>query len=364
MAPSRRSHAPFVAVTRDPIRPLKAVSATGQATTTLHNLTRTVAAGADASVRRTVGDRLTATLSGSAYHMATEGLRYENAGLYLTGRAQLDVAVTDRTSVQLYGYRRGAQAIEQGEILPTSTSELALTHRWGADERGRVTLRLSDVFRSEDLAYRVLEPDFVQESRRRVSRPMASLFVSWAVGGTPREDAGFADGIVGDIGGRILSGDVDRDGVVPGLAERPGDVAPLAESFLARACAELGLIFVAPDTSPRGDDVLPEEPWGGADALPGGGALRAWAWGASRLREELARDPRIDGERISLTGHSRFGKSVLREHPMFTGFLTPERERHIEQLIREHLGRSGMVVMTTHQPLPAFGTLMRSIELA
>ncbi len=41
------------------------------------------------------------------------------------------------------------------------------------------------------------------------------------------------------------------------------------------------------------------------------GALRAWAWGASRLREELARDPRVDGDRISLQGHSRFGKGVL-----------------------------------------------------
>src|SRR5690606_30798901 len=41
------------------------------------------------------------------------------------------------------------------------------------------------------------------------------------------------------------------------------------------------------------------------------GALRAWAWGASELREELARDPRINGTRISLTGHSRFGKGVL-----------------------------------------------------
>jgi hypothetical protein len=41
------------------------------------------------------------------------------------------------------------------------------------------------------------------------------------------------------------------------------------------------------------------------------GALRAWAWGASQLREELARDPRINGKRISLTGHSRFGKGVL-----------------------------------------------------
>jgi hypothetical protein len=41
------------------------------------------------------------------------------------------------------------------------------------------------------------------------------------------------------------------------------------------------------------------------------GALRAWGWGASQLREELARDPRIDGEMVTLTGHSRFGKGVL-----------------------------------------------------
>src|SRR5690606_21900260 len=41
------------------------------------------------------------------------------------------------------------------------------------------------------------------------------------------------------------------------------------------------------------------------------GALRAWAWGASQLREELAGDPRVDRNRISLQGHSRFGKGVL-----------------------------------------------------
>lgn len=41
------------------------------------------------------------------------------------------------------------------------------------------------------------------------------------------------------------------------------------------------------------------------------GALRAWGWGASRLRERLAMDPRIAGDRISLAGHSRFGKAVL-----------------------------------------------------
>jgi membrane protein DedA with SNARE-associated domain len=42
----------------------------------------------------------------------------------------------------------------------------------------------------------------------------------------------------------------------------------------------------------------------------------------------------IVGDSIMYAIGYRFGKSVLREHPMFAGFLTPERERHIEQLIR------------------------------
>lgn len=44
--------------------------------------------------------------------------------------------------------------------------------------------------------------------------------------------------------------------------------------------------------------------------------------------------------------------------------LDTEAAASIEQLIREHLVRGGMVVMATHQPLPVLGTLMRSIELA
>lgn len=44
--------------------------------------------------------------------------------------------------------------------------------------------------------------------------------------------------------------------------------------------------------------------------------------------------------------------------------LDTQASARIELLIREHLGRGGMVVMATHQPLPAFGAAMRSIELA
>jgi outer membrane cobalamin receptor len=178
---------PFVRFTRDPIRPLKAVTGSGLATTSLQNLHRTRAAGTDASVRAQVGVA-TATLSGSVYHMLTEGLAYRSNGVYATARVNLDVRLADRTTLQLYGYRRGTQVVEQGEILPMTTMEVALTQRLGTADRGRLTLRISDPLEGDRVAFRISEPDFVQWSSRRVSRPVASLFFSWAVGGEPRED--------------------------------------------------------------------------------------------------------------------------------------------------------------------------------
>ncbi len=51
----------------------------------------------------------------------------------------------------------------------------------------------------------------------------------------------------------------------------------------------------------------------------------------------------IIGDSIMYYIGYRFGKSILREHPAFTGFLTPEREKKIEELIR----RKGWMVLFT-----------------
>lgn len=41
------------------------------------------------------------------------------------------------------------------------------------------------------------------------------------------------------------------------------------------------------------------------------GALRAWAWGASRALDYFETDKSVDAKRVGLEGHSRYGKATI-----------------------------------------------------
>lgn len=179
---------PFHRWTRNPIRPLKTTTASGRSTITLENLDRTRATGADASVRARVLDGTVVTFAGSVAHTETIADELKSSGVYATARLTVDLRVATNTTAQLYAYRRSAQAIEQGDVLPAFTSEVALTQRL-AGGRGRVTLRLNDPLRTDRVAFRIAGETFTEESRRRTSRPLLSVFTSYSVGGAPREDA-------------------------------------------------------------------------------------------------------------------------------------------------------------------------------
>ncbi|HET6941184.1 MAG TPA: S-formylglutathione hydrolase [Sphingomicrobium sp.] len=88
------------------------------------------------------------------------------------------------------------------------------------------------------------------------------------------------------------------------------------------ACAELGLAFVAPDTSPRGEDV-PDDPAGAYDFGLGAGFYvdateepysrnyRMWTYVTRELPELVMAEFPVDMDRQGITGHSMGGHGAL-----------------------------------------------------
>jgi len=86
------------------------------------------------------------------------------------------------------------------------------------------------------------------------------------------------------------------------------------------ACAEHGLIFVAPDTSPRGDDVPDAEGYDfgqgagfyvDATEAPWSSNYRMWSYVTEELPALVVGEFPVDGYRQGITGHSMGGHGAL-----------------------------------------------------
>ncbi|AYO77646.1 S-formylglutathione hydrolase [Sphingobium yanoikuyae] len=102
-----------------------------------------------------------------------------------------------------------------------------------------------------------------------------------------------------------------------------------------RACAELGLIFVAPDTSPRGEGVAddPDGAWDfglgagfyvDATQAPYAAHYRMWSYVTQELPALIADQFPADMDRQSIMGHSMGGHGALT-----VGLTYPERYRAV-----------------------------------
>jgi hypothetical protein len=127
---------------------------------------------------------------------------------------------------------------------------------------------------------------------------------------------------------------------------QPGDDPPGTEQLIA---AGWGYAFLNPSSVQadngagltrgviglvnRGQRRSPED-WG---------ALRAWAWGASRALDHLATDPGIDASRVAIDGVSRYGKAALVTMAFDTRFamgLIASSGAGGAKLIRRHYGEA------------------------
>ena len=172
---------PFARVIQQPIRPLKAVSASGQSTTTWHNLSQVKAGGTDISLNGRVSDRISGSVSSTIFFEHAAAPDIDRSGVFFHVRGSLEVQLAPQTSAQLYAYRRSAQTIEQGELDAVWNSDVAVTQRVGHEGRGALTLRLSDPFNSQRTAFRIGDQTFVQQSQRKVTSRMLSLSLAWSL---------------------------------------------------------------------------------------------------------------------------------------------------------------------------------------
>ena len=186
-------------------------------------------------------------------------------------------------------------------------------------------------------------PEIVEEFEREVVGrvPKGAPQVSWSVASTETLMVGTVEAVSRKLVGHVdnssypaIAVDIQMTLVTPKAASRPVPVMMMFtfgrggpnEGMQQLIAAGWGYAAVAP-SSIQADNgagltqgVIGLVNRGGRRKPEDWGALRAWAWGASRALDYLETEKSVDAKRVGIEGVSRYGKAALEAMAMDTRF--------------------------------------------